>query len=252
MRHVVITGAAAGLGRITAEKFAAAGDRVYGCDLSEAAVEQLRQSGVVAHAAVVDVSQRAQLDRFFDDIASRTDCVDVLINNVGMAGPRGLVEAIDTGEWARTFDANLHAAFWAIRRVLPQMKRAGRGSIANVSTFSARTFPESRSPYTVSKVALEALTLAVAREAGPHQVRCNAVQPGAMDNERLMRILQQIAAQSGRSVEEIEREHLQYVSMRSKVSMDEVASLLFYLSSDAARHITSQVIAVDGGAQWEA
>jgi NAD(P)-dependent dehydrogenase (short-subunit alcohol dehydrogenase family) len=252
MRHVVITGAGSGLGRTTAAKFHAAGDRVYGCDISAESISDLRQSGIAAYAEVVDVSQRAQVDRFFDAVWERTGRVDVLINNVGVPGPRGMLEDIDPSEWAQTIDANLSAAFWSLRRVLAPMKRAGGGAIINVSTFSARTFPEGRSPYTVSKAALEALTRAIAREAGPHNVTCNAVQPGAMDNDRLTRVLKKIADEQGKTVPEVEREQLQFMSMRSKVSMDEVAALVHFLASEAAAHITSQVIALDAGAQWEA
>jgi enoyl-[acyl-carrier-protein] reductase (NADH) len=78
------------------------------------------------------------------------------------------------------------------------------------------------------------------------------VQPGAMDNDRLTRVLKKIADEQGKTVPEVEREQLQFMSMRSKVSMDEVAALVHFLASEAAAHITSQVIALDAGAQWEA
>jgi len=83
-------------------------------------------------------------------------------------------------------------------------------------------------------------------------VRCNAVQPGLMDNARLARIISRVAQQSGISTAEIEAEALSVVSMRSKVQMSEVADMIYFLCSDAARHVTGQIISVDGGVEWEA
>jgi NAD(P)-dependent dehydrogenase (short-subunit alcohol dehydrogenase family) len=252
MRTLVITGAGGGLGKVTAERFASRGDRVFACDADEGAITRLRMAGTVAWADVVDVSDRRQVDRFFATVRATTQRVDVLINNVGVAGPHAALEDIDPGDWSRTLDANLNAAFWTSRQVLGGMKRERSGCILNVSTTSVRTLPSGRSPYIVSKAALESLTLAIAREAGPYNVRCNAVRPGPMDNERLNRVLTRIAEQRHLSIETVEAEQLQFVSMHSKVAMDEVAAMLHYLASDAAAHVTGQVIAVDGDVQWEA
>jgi NAD(P)-dependent dehydrogenase (short-subunit alcohol dehydrogenase family) len=132
------------------------------------------------------------------------------------------------------------------------MKARRNGAIVNVSTGSVRTLPPGRSPYITSKTALEGLTRAVAREAGSFNVRCNAVQPGLMDNARLARILSRVSEQTGKSPTEVEAEALSFVSMRSKIQMNEVAAMVEFLCSDAARHVTGQIIAVDGGVEWEA
>jgi NAD(P)-dependent dehydrogenase (short-subunit alcohol dehydrogenase family) len=251
MRNVVITGAGTGLGRVTAELFAAEGDRIYACDISPEALRSLESAGQVALCSTVDVSSREAVQRFFAEIWSRVEYVDVLINNVGVAGPRAPLELIEPQDWAHTLDANLNAAFWTMREVLPRMKQRRGGCILNVSTASVHTLPEGRTPYITSKAALEALTLAVAREAGPFGVRCNAVRPGFMDNERLKMILTRVAQHSERTLAEVERDELRFVSMRSKIDMSEVALMLHYLASSAARHVTAQIIAVDGGVQWE-
>jgi NAD(P)-dependent dehydrogenase (short-subunit alcohol dehydrogenase family) len=138
-----------------------------------------------------------------------------------------------------------------MQHALRSMKHRRGGSIVNISSASVRTLPVNRAPYLASKAGLECVTRAIAREAGPFGVRCNAVQPGAMDNERLREVLERVAARNGQTVEAIEREALKFVSMRTKVSMDEVADLVVFLASDAARHVTGEVIAVDGGLQWE-
>jgi NAD(P)-dependent dehydrogenase (short-subunit alcohol dehydrogenase family) len=252
MRNIVITGGGGGLGLVTARLFSAGGDRVYVCDSDAKAISELHRTKELAHAAVVDVSDMEQIRQFFAQIRSSADQIDVLINNVGVAGPRACLEDIDPKDWTNTINANLNAAFWTTREVLPAMKLRKSGRILNISTMSAGSIPLFRTPYVVSKAALESLTLNIAREAGPYQVTCNAVRPGIMDNERLKRILASAAASKGVTPEIIEAEALAYVSMRTKVTMDEVAAMIHFLASDAASHITGQIISVDGGVQWEA
>jgi NAD(P)-dependent dehydrogenase (short-subunit alcohol dehydrogenase family) len=250
-RCVVITGAAGGLGRVTAETFASGGDRVFVCDADAVATMSLRQAGTMALSEVVDVADRRQLEGFFEIVRSMTDHVDVLINNVGVAGPRAPLEEVDPREWDDALNANLNSAYWAMRQVLGDMKSRRSGTILNISTVSVATRPVNRAPYVVSKAALESLTLAIAREAGPYNVRCNAIRPGLMNNERLHRIFQRIADQQNTSIEEVESEQLRYVSMHSKVEMTQVAALLHFLASQQAAHITAQIIGIDGDMQWE-
>lgn len=104
---------------------------------------------------------------------------------------------------------------------------------------------------TVSKAALEALTLSVAREVGPFGVRCNAIRPGMMDNERMHHVLTRVAADTGKTREEVLQQELEFISMRTMVRMEEVARAALYLCSENAVHVTGQLLAVDGGAEWE-
>jgi NAD(P)-dependent dehydrogenase (short-subunit alcohol dehydrogenase family) len=90
-----------------------------------------------------------------------------------------------------------------------------------------------------------------AKEVGPFNICCNAVRPGAMNNERLRGVLRRVAADLGKSEEEILESELQYFSMRTLVEMKEVADMVYFLASDAAPHITGQIIAVDGNAEYE-
>jgi NAD(P)-dependent dehydrogenase (short-subunit alcohol dehydrogenase family) len=251
MRTIVVTGAAGGLGRVTALRFTKGGDRVFVCDIDVSSIADMRLIDGIAGAEVVDVGERSQIESFIANVRASAGRVDVLVNNVGIAGPRAPIEDVEPQEWLKTLNANLNAAFWSTRAVLPDMKRDRSGCILNVSTASVRTLPNHRSPYIVSKAALESLTLAVAREAGPYNIRCNAVRPGAMDNDRLNRILARVAEQQGKSLKDLETEQLRYVSMRTKVAMDEVAATLHFLASSAAAHITAQIIGVDGDVQWE-
>jgi NAD(P)-dependent dehydrogenase (short-subunit alcohol dehydrogenase family) len=252
MRTIVITGAGEGLGRTLAELYAGRGDRVFGCDIELEGLEELRRSHRNIEVKRTDVSRPEDVAALFALVRASGSTVDALINNVGIAGPRANLEDVSIEDWNASLQTNLTGAFLCMKHVLPEMKARRSGAIVNVSTASVRTLPPARSPYITSKAALEGLTRSVAREAGPFNVRCNAVQPGLMDNARLARVLSRVAQQSGKSPANIEAEALSFVSMRSKVQMSEVAAAVDFLCSDAARHVTGQIIAVDGGVEWEA
>lgn len=253
MRNVVVTGAGAGLGRTLCESFCAAGDRVHICDVAEEAqlpwlrtycAEQVRYTRA-------NVGDSSSMRAFFADIEMWMSHVDVLVNNVGISGPRSPVELVEEQQWSEIIDVNLLGAIRCIRHVLPGMKARKAGVIANVSSSSVATNPVNRAPYIVTKAAVEALTLSMAREVGPFNIRCNAVRPGMMNNERMTRVLQRVAADSGVSVDVVRQQELQFVSMRSMVEMEEVAQMIMYLASEHAVHVTGQIIAVDGNHEWE-
>lgn len=248
-RNVVITGGAGGLGRVICELFLASGDRVHVCDVT--LDRHARGNHEYLRGTECDVGNAADVDRLFAEVGRWMPRVDVLINNVGIAGPRAPIEQVSEQDWVQIIQVNLLGAIRCMQHVLPAMKQARSGAVLNISTSSVVTRPLHRSPYNVSKAALEALTLSAARELGPFGVRCNAVRPGMMDNERMHRVLRRVAEQSGKSVQEVLEQELQFISMRSMVSMEEVARLAHFLCSPQAAHITGQLVAVDGGSEWE-
>jgi len=252
MRTIVITGVGEGLGRTLAGLYANRGERVFGCDIGLEGLEELRRSHPGVATLRADVSRPEDVEALFAMVSAAGSAVDALVNNVGIAGPRANIEDVSIEDWNASIQTNLTGAFLCIKHALPGMKAQRSGAIVNISTGSVRTLPPARSPYITSKAALEGLTRAIAREVGPFNVRCNAVQPGLMDNARLARILSRVAQQSGKSTADIEAEALSFVSMRSKVQMSEVADMVDFLCSDAARHVTGQIIGVDGGVEWEA
>ena len=248
-RNVVITGGAGGLGRVMSELFLANGDRVHVGNVAfDADARGAREN---LRLTACDVGDSADVARLFAEAAAWMPRIDVLVNNVGIAGPRAPLESVSEQDWTRIIEVNLLGAVRCMQQVLPAMKAARSGVVLNVSTSSVLTRPLHRSPYNVSKAALEALTLSVAREAGPYGVRCNAIRPGMMDNERMHRVLRRVAEQSGKSVETVLAEELKFISMRCMVSMGEVARFALYLCSPEAAHITGQLVAIDGGAEWE-
>jgi len=142
-------------------------------------------------------------------------------------------------------------ARFTARAVIPGMKARRHGVIINFSTASTRTLLPNRSPYIVSKYAVEGLTRNLARELGPFNVRANAILPGGIDNERLRRVLERVAERSGESLEAVRERGLQFVSMRTLIQPQEIADMVFFLCSEQARHVTGQLIGVDGNMEWE-
>jgi NAD(P)-dependent dehydrogenase (short-subunit alcohol dehydrogenase family) len=154
-------------------------------------------------------------------------------------------------DWAQTLTGSVGAAFFCTRAVIPQMKARQSGVIVNISTSSVKTGLPNRTPYVVAKAALEAFSTNCARELGRFNIRVNAIRPGALDNERMRKIIAGHATEKGCTLKAAETDFLRYFSMRALTGLDEVAEMAFFLASTAARHITGQCIGVDGNAEWE-
>jgi NAD(P)-dependent dehydrogenase (short-subunit alcohol dehydrogenase family) len=248
---VLVTGAGQSVGRAMAEKFLARGDRVHICDIEEALVATVIALDPRMSGTVCDVADEMQVRQLFAEAKAAIGTIDVLVNTVGIAGPRGPIQSLSLAEWRATLAANLDSMFLTIREAVPAMQQNRRGAIINFSSMSTKTVMPFRSPYVASKAGVEGLTRALARELGPHNIRVNAILPGAIDNQRLKNVLSRIAEQEGRTLDEVEAESLQFVSMRTKIQPDEIADMVLFLCSDAALHVTGQMIGVDGNMEWE-
>jgi NAD(P)-dependent dehydrogenase (short-subunit alcohol dehydrogenase family) len=244
-RSVLVTAGASGIGLAIAELFHQRGDRVAVCDVDPGALERAAAIGLDAHQA--DVSDASAVDA----LVAALPAVEVLVNNAGVAGPVGGIETNTPEDWARCFAVNVHGSFHTIRAVTPAMKRAGKGSIINISTASTVTGLPGRSAYVASKWALEGLTTNCARELGPSGIRVNAIRPGFMDTDRMRGIMARIAQERGVEVAEVEAEALGYISLRTKVQPGEIGDMAWFLASAAARSVTGQIVGVDGNAEWE-
>jgi NAD(P)-dependent dehydrogenase (short-subunit alcohol dehydrogenase family) len=246
-QHVLITAGASGIGLAMAELFVERDCAVTICDVDPAALDRAATLMPTLAVARVDVADAAAVDAL---VASIPD-VDVLINNAGVAGPIGGIETNDPEEWARCFAVNVHGPFHLIRAVTPGMRARADGSIINISTASTVTGLPGRSAYVASKWALEGLTRTLARELGPDNIRVNAIRPGFMDTERMRGLIARGAEKRGISVEALETEALGFISLRTKIQPREIGEMAWFLASPAAKHITGQIIGVDGNAEWE-
>lgn len=245
---VVVTGGATSVGRATALAFAEAGRRVFVADRSDEAIAALTHPAIAARC--VDVMDEGAVASFFAEVRG-SGPVEVLVNTVGLGGPRGLAEDLGYQDFMETIAGSAGAAFLCCREVIPQMKARGRGAIINFSSSSTRTGLPGRTAYIAAKGALEAMTRNLARELGPFGVRINAILPGAIDNPRLDALIRAGAAERGESPEAFERHLLRFISMRTRIAVEDLAATVLFLASPGARHITGQLLGVDGNAEWE-
>ncbi len=248
---VVITAGGAGIGRGIAEGCLAAGAEVVVCDVDEKVVAEISKESSGLQAFFADVGDPSSVEAFFGEVVDQLGDIDVLVNNAGIAGPVKPVEEVSCEEWDRTLRVNLSGMFYCSRQVIPVMKRRQRGCIINISSCSARVGMTDRSPYVTSKVGVHGLTLSLARELGPHNIRCNAILPGGAKGERLDRLIEAETKATGKSYREIQDELVEFVSMRTLVDPEDIGNMVVFLASDAGKRVTGQMIGVDGNTEWE-
>jgi NAD(P)-dependent dehydrogenase (short-subunit alcohol dehydrogenase family) len=250
-KRVLVTAGGTGIGRAIAEAFVLAGSHVAICDVDAISLHAMRErySNLIAEHA--DVSKGEDLDSLFSRIFEQWGGLDVLVNNAGIGGPRAPVEDTNEDDWRKCLDVNLTGAFLAAKRAIPVMKAQVAGCIINISTSSARTGLPNRGAYVASKAGLIAFSNNVAREVGAWNIRCNAILPGLIDNDRGRALIERFAHERDLPMQEAEEKFLSFVSMRTMIQPSEVAALCLFLASDDARHITGQAIGVDGNMEWE-
>lgn len=245
-RIVLITGAASGIGRRTAERFIEQGYNVHICDVSASDVDDFLAANPSATGTVADIGSRADMDRVFDELRSHHDRLDVLVNNAGIAGPIATVDQHDEDGWDRCIQVNLSGTFYATKRAVPLLRRSDVPAIINISSTAALHGYPQRSAYAASKWAMIGLMKTWAMELGPQGIRVNAVCPTSVEGARIDAVIEKDAKQRGLPVEKVREIYLRQTSMRTFVSADEVADTVLFLASDGAKRISGQAISVDG------
>lgn len=248
-QRVLITAAAAGIGRAIAATFLEAGARVHICDIDAAALADFSAAHPAITTSLTDVADDAAVGRLFDDAHRELGGLDVLVNNAGVSGPTGPVEAIALADWERCLAVGLSSVFHCTRRAVPLLKAAGGGAIINLSSVAGRLGYPLRIPYSAVKFAIVGVTESLAMELGPHHIRVNCIQPGFVAGERIDRVVAAKAAVRGISVADQERDLLSRVSLRSKVTAQDIANTALFLASAAGRHISGQALSVCGNVE---
>lgn len=249
---MLVTGGGSSTPRRIAEAFHALGDRVHVCDRDAAAVEATARANPGLRGTVADVGDPAEVERVVAEALGWLGGVDVLVNAVGISGPRAAVEDVTYEQWDEVMRVDVGSFFAFAKLLAPGMKAQGDGCIVNFSSASSHLAPPFRAPYVAAKSAVEGLTRCLARELGPHGVRVNAILPGAIENERMQGIFERSAAAEGVTVEAFREGFLQYASLRRTIQMDELADLVLFLCSPSGSGITGQLLRLDGNLEWEA
>lgn len=248
---VLITGAAMGIGRATAEAFAGEGARLALVDLAGDELEELAGSvGVEAATAVADLSTREGVEEgIASALAPYDGHVDVLVNNVGTGYVRSF-DDLDDDEWKRTFDINFFSYVRATRAVLPVMRERG-GVIVNNASDLAKQPEAVPLDYSVSKSAVLNLTKALARAEAP-AIRVNAVAPGPVWTPFWTKpggFADTLAEVHGMPPQEAVKHELslRQMPLDRLGRPEEVANVILFLASDLASFVTASVYGVDGG-----
>lgn len=241
----LITGGAAGIGKVTAQRFASEGAKVVICDVNREAGEALAaELGSDARFSVVNVADRAEVQAWVDGVVARYGRVDVLINNAGITRDAmfvkvkdgQLVKQMDEAAFDLVMDVNLKGVFNCAQAVAPYMIKQGSGVIINSSSVVGLYGNIGQTNYVATKAGVIGFTKVWARELGRYGIRVNAVAPGFIMTEMVQKMPEDVLA-----------------GMRSRTPLGrlgepvEIANTFLWLSSDEASYVHGATISVDGG-----
>jgi 3-oxoacyl-[acyl-carrier protein] reductase len=243
---VLITGASRGVGRAAAMKFAEAGaagvavnyhSRQAAADETAAEVARAGAQALVLRA---DVSRADESRRLVTETVSKFGRLDVLVANAGVwpAEDRPVVE-LDAEQWANTIRVNLDGVYHVCRFAAQVFVKQNRGNIVTVSSTAGQRGEAGHADYAASKGAVISFTKSLASELGRHNVRVNCVAPGWVDTE--------MAASALRAGEEQLKQITNAIPLGRVASAEDVAGPILFLASELARHVTGEVLNVNGG-----
>lgn len=241
-RKVLVTGGSRGIGRATALLFAEAGADVALNYVSnqKAAEEVLKSVEKLGRRCLVykaDMSARSDVDRMVGDVLAKWGELDTLVNNAGVWTYLEMGR-MDDAVYRETIGINVDGVFYATNAVVPAMKEHGRGWIINVTSTAGVRGEAFHSHYAASKGALHALTKSLAVELAPFGIRVNAVAPGWVDTDM-----------SAPSFSEpgFKEKVRQTIPLRRIPPAEDIAGPILFLASDLARHVTGEILDVNGG-----
>jgi NAD(P)-dependent dehydrogenase (short-subunit alcohol dehydrogenase family) len=196
-----------------------------------------------------NIGDREEISAMVADAAARLGGLDVLVNNAGIGGPTKPVKDLDPADWDAVLKVNLTGTFDVTRHAIPHLIASGRGVVLNMSSAAGRFGYANRSPYSASKWALIGFTKTLSMELGQHNIRVNAIAPGAVAGERAERVFQGRVEATGQTLEEVKRAAMAGQSIKALVDPNDIGALAVFLASDAAKSISGQVLPIDGDMQ---
>ena len=239
-RVALVTGAARGIGKAIALKFAEEGADVAFTDLviNEAAEETVSEIAAYGHKVKAYASNAAKFDEtqaIVEEIIQDFGRIDILVNNAGITKD-GLVMRMSEDQWDAVIAVNLKSAFNFIHAVVPQMARQKVGSIINMASIAGQMGNPGQVNYSASKAGLIAMAKSVAKEMGSRGIRANAIAPGYVVTEMTNAL-----------PEAVREEYIKNIPLKRGATVEEIANTALYLASDLSSYVTGQVIAVNGG-----
>lgn len=244
----IVTGAALGIGRACALRLVEEGARVALFDVLDEAgralLEELRTRGADADYWHVDVSREAQVRAAIEGVAERFGGIDVLVNNAGIAGPNKPTHEITEAEWDQVQAVNVKGVFLCTKHAIPHLKRAGRGSIINLSSIYGLVGAPDLPPYHASKGAVRLMSKTDALIYAADRIRVNSVHPGFIWTP----LVEHHLRDSGATDMDAARSAVDVLHPLGHVGEpDDIAWAIVYLASEESKFVTGSEMVIDGG-----
>lgn len=239
-KTALITGAARGIGKALALKFASEGANVAFTDLvidenGKATEAEIAAYGVKAKGYASNAADFAQTEEVVAEVLKDFGSIDILVNNAGITKD-GLMMRMTEGQWDAVINVNLKSAFNFIHAVLPGMMRQRKGSIINMASVVGVHGNAGQSNYAASKAGLIALAKSIAQEVGSRGIRANAIAPGFIET-----------AMTAALPDEVLADWAKKIPLRRAGKPEDIADVAVFLASDLSSYVSGQVIQVDGG-----
>ena len=239
-KTALITGAARGIGKALALRFAQNGANIAFTDLvidenAEQTKREIEELGVKCAAYASNAADFAQTAEVVDKIKVDFGHIDILVNNAGITKD-GLMLRMTEGQWDAVINVHLKSAFNFIHAVLPLMMRQRKGSIINMASVVGVHGNAGQANYAASKAGLIALAKSIAQEVGSRGIRANAIAPGFIET-----------AMTAALPEDIRKDWIQKIPLRRGGTTEDIANVALFLASDLSSYVSGQVIQVDGG-----
>ncbi len=239
-KTALITGAARGIGKALAIKFAQEGANIAFTDLvidenGKQTEEEIASYGVKAKGYASNAANFAETEEVVNKVKEDFGRIDILVNNAGITKD-GLMMRMSEQQWDAVIAVNLKSAFNFIHAVLPIMMRQRSGSIINMASVVGVHGNAGQANYAASKAGLIALAKSIAQEVGSRGIRANAIAPGFIET-----------AMTAALPDNIRAEWVQKIPLRRGGQVEDIANVATFLASDLSSYVTGQVIQVDGG-----
>lgn len=240
IKTALVTGAARGIGKAIALKFASEGANVAFTDSvidenGKATEDEIAALGVKAKGYASNAADFAQTEQVVNQVKEDFGSIDILVNNAGITKD-GLMMRMTEAQWDAVINVNLKSAFNFIHACTPIMMRQRSGSIINMSSVVGVHGNAGQCNYAASKAGLIALAKSIGQEIGSRGIRANAIAPGFIDT-----------AMTQALPEDIRKAWIQNIPLRRAGTVEDIANVATFLASDLSSYVTGQVIQVDGG-----
>ena len=250
-KNIVISAAANGIGWCIAEHCLLEGANVYISDVDDNQIALRKHHEAYNKNLFINKLESNNNDKvkdYFKELSNNLSSIDVLINNVGIAGPTSNLEDIKIDDWHKTIEVNVNSHFYFTKYAIPYLKKNG-GSIINLSSTAGIYGFALRTPYAASKWAVVGMTKSLAIELGVFNIRVNAICPGSVSGERMEKVIAAKSKSLGIPSDKLKKDYESMVSLKTFVDKEDIAKMIIFLISDDANKISGQVITIDGNTE---